>query len=149
MVSRYVESGALQQLQGEQANGDALLEQARTTLDSAQAVQSSDPRTAVVLAYDAARAAAEGILAQQGLRARGIAGGTEGHHAVVAEVVVAQFGPGFSALDGWRRRRNELSYPARRSAVDPDEVADAIADALQIVDAAGQLIASGSLGLWR
>lgn len=149
VVAEYVRSGALQQLQGEQANGDALLDQARLTLSSAEAVKDSDPRTAVVNAYDAARAAAEGLLAQQGLRAKGVGGGADGHHVIVAEVVRAQFGGCFDSLDGWRRRRNDLSYPSRRNVVDADEAADAIADATEIVDAAERLIASGSLGFWR
>jgi hypothetical protein len=149
VVLGHVQSGALQQLHGEQANGDALVDQARHTLESAVAVQNSDPRTAVVLAYDAARAAAEGLLAQQGLRAKGIGGGADGHHVVVAEVVRAQFGPGFNSIDGWRRRRNDLSYPSARNVVDADEAADAIADAADIVEAAEQLIVSGSLGFWR
>jgi len=149
VVEEYLESGELQRLQGEQANGDILLDQATKTLSSALAVQEDDPRTAVVLAYDAARCAAEGLLAEQGLRAKGRGGGAEGHHAIVAAVARAQFGHHFSVLDDWRRRRNDLSYPSRLNVVDRAEAADAIADAHDVVAAAQQLYESGALSVWR
>lgn len=150
IVAASVKAGELQQLQGEAANGAVLVEQAVRTLGSAQRVCDDDPRTAVVLAYDAARCAAEGVLAQQGLRATGHKGAsTDGHHAIVSAIVRAQFGEHFAVMEQWRRRRNDLSYPSKLNVVDSAEAAEAIADAGVVVEAAGKLIDSGALGMWR
>lgn len=77
-VEELLASGDLQQLSGDAANGSRLLEKASTTLATARLAAASDPDSAFVLAYVAARSAATGLLAQQGLRPT--TGG--GHYAV-------------------------------------------------------------------
>jgi hypothetical protein len=66
----------------------------------------SDPHSAYVLAYHAARFACMALLAQQGRRAT-----TSGGHYAVEQAVRAQFGDGFGPFGVLRRRRTELEYP--------------------------------------
>ena len=73
---------------------------------SAAGLVTSDPYSAYVLAYDAARFACIALLAQQGLRAT-----TSGGHYAVEQAVRAQFGDGFRPFGILQRRRNELEYP--------------------------------------
>ena len=97
---------------------------------------SNDPENACVLAYDAARSACTGLLAQQGLRPT-----TTGGHVAVERAVRAQFGTPFSPYGMLRRRRNELEYPDHPDeAVDVDEAKTAIATADAIIDAAERLL---------
>jgi hypothetical protein len=91
---------------GAAADGAPLLEQARRTATTAAGLVTSDPYSAYVLAYDAARFACIALLAQQGLRAT-----TSGGHYAVEQAVRAQFGDGFRPFGILRRRRNELKYP--------------------------------------
>lgn len=58
----------LQKLTGEAANGELLLAKASTTLGTARGAIRTDPDSAFVLAYDAARQALTALLAHQGLR---------------------------------------------------------------------------------
>lgn len=107
-VESLVDAGELQQLVGEAANGERLLTKASTTLGTARSVVGTDPDSAFVLAYDAARQALTGLLAQQGLRPT-----TKGGHYAVERATRAQFGAGFRQFGALRRRRNELEYPER------------------------------------
>lgn len=77
----------LQQVTGAAANGEPLLDKAARTLESANALLDTDPDTAYVLAYDAARYSGTALLAHQGLRPT-----TAGGHYAVETVLRAQFG---------------------------------------------------------
>ncbi|MDR1264887.1 MAG: hypothetical protein LBK42_04800 [Propionibacteriaceae bacterium] len=113
------------------------------TLATARGVAGSDPDSSFVLAYDAARQAGTALLAQQGLRPT-----TAGGHYVVERALREQFGPGMRVFGALRRRRNELEYPDMPGdQVSPEELAEALADAQRIVDAATRLLPT--LGLFR
>jgi hypothetical protein len=59
----------------------------------------------------------------------------------VEQAVRAQFGTGFAAFGTLRRRRAELEYPSYPGEeVEHDELIEALAAALQIIDRAAQLI---------
>lgn len=105
-VEALLAAGDLQKLIGEAANGERLLAKASTTLATARSAVASDPDSAFVLAYDAARQALTALLAHQGLRPT-----TKGGHYAVEQATRAQFGPGFRQFGALRRRRNELEYP--------------------------------------
>lgn len=135
-VRALLASGDLQRLTGEAANGHRLLDKAAVTLETARSAVERDPDSALVLAYDAARHALTGLLAQQGLRAT-----TKGGHYAVEQSARAQFGPGVRQFGALRRRRNELEYPDR-----PDddatstEATEAVEHAAAIITAANGLI---------
>jgi hypothetical protein len=66
-VEALLAAGELQKLTGDAANGERLMDKASTTLVTARSAIDNDPDSAFVLAYDAARQALTGFLAQQGL----------------------------------------------------------------------------------
>mgnify|MGYP001187424402 CR=1 FL=1 len=135
-VERLVSVGHLQHVTGSAADGQPLLAKARRTLATAESVASSDPDSAFVLAYDAARYAATALLAHQGLRPT-----TAGGHVAVESAIRAQFGDGFRSFGFLRRRRNELEYPSAGSASsDVEEAIDAVAQSRSIIDAADRLL---------
>lgn len=107
-VESLVDAGELQQLVGEAANGERLLTKASTTLGTARSVVGTDPDSAFVLAYDAARQALTGLLAQQGLRPT-----TKGGHYAVERATRAQFGAGFRQFGALRRRESLGSHVER------------------------------------
>jgi hypothetical protein len=135
-IEAFIAEGTLQQITGAAADGTPHLTRAEKTIATARGVANDDPSSAFILAYDAARQAAVGLLAQQGLRPT-----TAGGHYVVDEALRAQFGPGMKIFGNLRRRRNELEYPDM-----PDETASieeaeqAVADAQRILNAAQQLL---------
>ncbi|WP_433246490.1 hypothetical protein ACQPYK_45340 [Streptosporangium sp. CA-135522] len=141
-IERMLTSGELQRVRGEAADGTGWLEKATTTLASAEELKASDANSAYTLAYDAARFACAGLLAQQGLRAT-----TSGGHYAVQQAVIRQFGSTFEPYGTMRRRRNELEYPEF-----PDEVVEtaeadrAITAARSLIDAANKLL--NHLGLF-
>ncbi|QNJ89923.1 hypothetical protein HZU40_00185 (plasmid) [Mycolicibacterium fluoranthenivorans] len=143
-ISTLVQSGHLERISGDAANGDYLIEQARRRLAGARAANAADHIGAFELAYDSARQAMTALLAQQGLRPR-----VEGGHIAVADAVTAQFGQGFRAFNRMRRIRNQLEYP--RSPADLElEQADtqqALTDAASIISAVEQLLPE--LGIWQ
>lgn len=67
-IEALIASADLQKLTGDAANGRRLVEKASVTLQPARSAEERDPDSAFVLAYDAARQALIGLLAQQGLR---------------------------------------------------------------------------------
>lgn len=101
-IEALIAARELQQLTGEAASGELLLARASTTMATARSVVESDPDSAFVLAYDAARQALTALLAHQGLRPT-----TKGGHVAVERAARAQFGPGFRQFGALRRRRNE------------------------------------------
>lgn len=141
-IEALVAGGELQQLIGAAANGERLLEKAAVTLSTARLATATDPDSAFVLAYDAARTAATGLLAHQGLRPT-----TKGGHYAIERALRAQFGDGFRQFGSLRRRRNELEYPERPGDyATPEEAEEAIASAEGVVTAARTLV--DKLGLF-
>jgi HEPN domain len=135
-IEAMVGAGDLQQLTGAAANGERLLQKAALTLTTARAVAESDPDSAFVLAYDAARQAATALLAHQGLRPT-----TKGGHYAVERAVRAQFGQGFRQFGALRRRRNELEYPERPGdSATVEEADESIGNAEAIITAAHGLM---------
>jgi hypothetical protein len=127
-VEQLIARREMDRTTGAQADGTALLEQARKTAATAARLAADDPYSSYVLAYDSARFACTALLAQQGLRAT-----TNGGHYAVERAVRAQFGDGFrifgTAATSWsipacpqtqpptkkpcrqRRTRSALSLP--------------------------------------
>lgn len=135
-IERMLESGELQVVTGAGADGGTWLTRAEATIRTAESISSSDPHSAYTLAYDAARFACVGLLAQQGLRPT-----TAGGHYAVQVAVLHQFGPTFDPYATMRRRRNELEYPELPDeTVESEEAAKAISSAKAIIDAARKLL---------
>lgn len=135
-IERLLGLRHLQVVTGAAANGQPLLEKAHRTLETAGSIASTDPDSAFVLAYDAARYAATALLAQQGLRPT-----TAGGHVAVEVAIRAQFGDGFRSFAFLRRRRNELEYPSAGSTTsDVEEATEAVAQSRSIIEAADQLL---------
>jgi hypothetical protein len=135
-VEQLVSRRELELVTGSQADGTALLAQARRTATTAAGLVESDTHSAYVLAYDAARFACNALLAQQGLRAT-----TSGGHYAVERAVRAQFGEGFRSFGDLRRRRNELEYPRLPSDTPTtEEVQHAVEDADRLIAAVDRLI---------
>lgn len=141
-IEALIVSGELQKLTGEAANGELLLAKASTTLATAKSAIETDPDSAFVLAYDAARQALTALLAHQGLRPT-----TKGGHYAVERAARTQFGPGFRQFGALRRRRDELEYPERPGDESTsDEAAEAVDNAEEIIAAAQALL--DQLGLF-
>jgi hypothetical protein len=135
-IERMLGSGELQTIKGAGADGGPWLTKAAATVQTADSVSASDPHSAYTLAYDAARFACVGLLAQQGLRPT-----TAGGHYAVQVAVLHQFGSSFDPYAVMRRRRNELEYPEfPDETVEPEEAAEAISSAKAIIDAARKLL---------
>lgn len=135
-VERLMGLGHLQSVTGAAADGTPLLAKAQRTLATAESIAASDPDSAFVLAYDAARYAATALLAHQGLRPT-----TAGGHVAFESAIRAQFGDGFRSFGYLRRRRNELEYPsAGLAASDLGEVTEAVAESRSIIEAVGQIL---------
>ncbi len=134
VLHALIETGRLERLSAAASDGEHHLASARAVLASAQRELHHNPETAYVLAYDAARRAAAGVLAQHGLRARGGA-----HHVTTAEAVVALHGSPYEYLDTMRARRNQMEYPLMPGAgPDYEEGEEALRWAASIVEAAAQ-----------
>lgn len=141
-IEALVAANELQQLAGAAASGELLLARASTTMTTARSVVETDPDSAFVLAYDAARQALTALLAHQGLRPT-----TRGGHVAVERAARAQFGPGFRQFGALRRRRNELEYPERPGDTSTvEEAGEAVEKAGAIVAAAESLL--DQLGLF-
>jgi hypothetical protein len=129
VIERLISSGELQSVRGPAADGEPWLIKAQRTHSSAAGIVTSDPDSAYVLAYDAARMACTALLAHQGLRPT-----TKGGHLVVDEAARAQFGDSFRHFRALRIRRNELEYPAYPGdAAEVAEATAALADAERII----------------
>jgi hypothetical protein len=135
-IERMLANGELQRVAGAGANGGPWLAKAAATLATAASIAGSDPSSTYTLAYDAARFACVGLLAQQGLRPT-----TKGGHYAVQDAVSRQFGATFSSYTVMRRRRNELEYPDfPDETVEPEEAAQAVSSSKAIIGAAEKLV---------
>ena len=140
-IDQLLSEGRLELVTGAAADGTELQASAEALLRSASREVGSNTEAALILAYDAARKSATGLLAQQGLRPK-----APGHHVTVETAVRAQFGGPFDAFGGLRRRRGEIEYPQRPGDdVSAAEAADAIDAVAQILAAAERLISELSL----
>lgn len=92
-VERLIAEGRLESITGAAASSEMHLQSAEAMVQSAQREQAQNPEAAYLLAYDAVRKTATGLLAQQGLRPR-----QSGHHVTVEEAVRAQFGGDFDQM---------------------------------------------------
>lgn len=106
-VEKLIADRELQRVPAARGTALASLGRARTLLASATTLLPTDPDSAFVLAYDAARQAGAAVLAQQGLRST-----AQGGHKAVEQALRAQFDPGFANFNYLRRRRHELEYPS-------------------------------------
>ena len=135
-IEQLIGSNELEALTGAAADGQRLLDQARSTAATAETLTERDSYSAYVLAYDAARFACIALLAQQGLRAT-----SKGGHYGVERAVRAQFGTGFRPFADLRRRRNELEYPRLPAdTATTEEASEAVEDAKRLIIAAGALL---------
>lgn len=135
-IERMIADQELQRIRGDAADGPGWLAKAGATLSSAEELLDSDPNSAYTLAYDAARFACSGLLAQQGLRAT-----TAGGHYAIQQAVLRQFGPAFEPFGTMRRRRNELEYPEfPDETVEQIEAERVIVTARSLIEAATKLL---------
>ncbi|MHB1473433.1 MAG: HEPN domain-containing protein [Dermatophilaceae bacterium] len=117
------------------------MKQARLDLSSARILHDTNPVGAFMLTYDAARKALTAILANQGLRPMG----SEGGHAVLLDVVLAQLDPPLGddlrEFDWMRRLRNDSAYPSPdRKVASATDVEDALPAAERIIEIAATVI---------
>lgn len=139
-VDRLMTEGRIERVAANRELAELILMQSRRHLASAGALLESDETGAFQLAYDAARKAMAAILANQGLRAKGM-----GAHATLLDVVMAQLHPPlgatFEAFDWMRRLRNTTEYPdAEKPIAEANDVTEAIGAARRIIDAAEQML---------
>jgi hypothetical protein len=139
-IDRLLAARELQNVSPDLKVAHQLLGTARKHLASARDLQSEDPEGAYAVLYDAARKSCAALLQAQGLRPT-----SRGGHIAVREAVLAQFGAlsGGHVLrpfDRLRRRRNEMEYPSGESAMDDDEISEALTRAEQMVEFAEKLI---------
>src|SRR5262245_8866509 len=141
-IERMIAAQELRRIRRGAADGESWSEKAALTLASAQQLADSDPHSALTLAYDAARLACTGVLAQQALRPT-----TKDGHYAIQLAMRHQFGSAFESFGSLRRRRNELEYPEfPDEVVETQEVDQALATARAIIAAAGKL--AGHLGIF-
>lgn len=117
------------------------MKQARLDLSSAHILIDTNPVGAFMLTYDAARKALTAILANQGLRPMG----SEGGHAVLLDVALAQLDPPLGddlrEFDWMRRIRNNSAYPSpERSVANAADVAEALPAAERILEIAARMV---------
>jgi HEPN domain-containing protein len=142
-VDELIRDGRLERVQPSRGQADELVAQAKRRLASARLVlESGDSTTAGVVAYDSARLGLTAVLTNEGLRST-----TRGGHVAVYEAVKAQLGPTAARViipfDRMRRRRNDAEYrSAETSPLTLEEVAENIAAAEAIIDAAERVVAT-------
>jgi hypothetical protein len=135
-IERLLADGELQQVTGAQADGQPWISKARRTCASAAELIDSDPDSAYVLAYDAARFACVALLTHQGLRPT-----TTGGHYAVDLAVREQFGGPFEQFGALRRQRNELEYPSLATdTLTPSDADTAVTITTKLIDAAERML---------
>ncbi len=141
-VDRLIVEGRVERVSANRPLADVMVAHSRAHLLSASALLDTDVTGAFQLAYDAARKALAAILANEGLRTRGV-----GAHATLLEVVLAQLhppmGPTFEAFDWMRRLRNTTEYPdADTPIAEAADVIEAIKAAERVVDTAERMLSN-------
>jgi uncharacterized protein (UPF0332 family) len=139
-IEALLERGELQRVHPDLSGAERLISAARRHLESAQTIRTTDAEGAFAALYDAARKACAALLEAQGLRPT-----SRGGHIAVREAVVAQFGSLTGGdvvrrFDRLRRRRNAVEYPDSESAIDVDEVNEALLQSEAIVSFAEKLV---------
>ena len=139
-VDALINAGEIERIHPDRDAAGALLQQARSHLESAAVVANSDAPGAYSLMYDAARKSLAAVLENQGLRAT-----SRGGHLAVYRAVRAQLDPPLGRVlqpfDRMRRRRNTLEYGAKtNSPVTVDEIDEDSVKARAIVDTAAQTL---------
>ena len=139
-LNAMLRDGTLERVSPSRQQADALLDQARRHLKTADLAADDDPVGAYQLVYDAARKALCAILENEGLRAT-----SRGGHVVVLEAVSAQLDPPLGQVlrpfDRMRRRRNDAEYPKRDGqSFDPGDARRDQAKAAAIVELAERVL---------
>lgn len=135
-IEQLVANGELEIVAGARADGQPWIERARRTLRSASELASTDPDSAYVLAYDAARFACTAALIHQGLRPT-----TSGGHYAIDVAIREQLGGPFQQFGGLRRQRNELEYPTFASGnLSSGDAESATALAQELINKAEQML---------
>lgn len=140
VIDQLLKEQRLERVMASRGLADAMIAQAQSHLDSAAAVAASDSAGAFQLAYDAARKALAAILANQGLRPKGL-----GAHYTVYDAVKAQLhpplGPVIDPFNWMRSLRNSTEYPSVETpTASPDDVTEAIPAARKLIDLARRVI---------
>lgn len=135
-VDQLINEHRLERVSANRELAEQLLDQAEAHLGSAQILVPTDPSGAFQLTYDAARKSLAAILANQGLRTKGI-----GAHATLLDATRAQLhpplGPVLEPFDWMRRLRNTTEYPDAESPVaNADDVYEAVPSAAKIIETA-------------
>lgn len=142
-VDELIRDGRVERVSPSRTQANELIAQAKQRLDSARLVlDAGDAATAGVTAYDSARLGLTAVLTNEGLRST-----TRGGHVAVYEAVKAQLGAAaagtINPFDRMRRRRNDAEYRSAETApLTLEEVADNIAAAEAIIEAAERVIAT-------
>lgn len=144
-VERLLADGELERVEASADVARRLLADAAAHIRLASIGVETDPAGALQLSYDAARKAAAGLLALQGIRAT-----SRGGHVGPIDAVRAQFDEGgaarFAKIHRLRRRRNAAEYPdAESPGVTEEDARQAISTARDVLEAAERLVESGGL----
>jgi hypothetical protein len=145
-IEELLAAGELERAAPNGEHAQRLLGESAAHLEAVTRVLDVDPAGALQLAYDAARKAAVGLLAVQGLRST-----TKGGHIAVQDAVVAQFGgsegmAAFARLGRMRRQRHAAEYPTESTpTVTRRDAEQAAQDARAVVDAVRGLLRAGKL----
>lgn len=143
-VENLIEEKRIVRLNGANAGREGLMQRAQQQLASATTLLHTDPATAYVIAYDAAKHAAMAVLSEQNLRPTALGG-----HVAMEQLLAAQFGGVFVGFGRLRRRRNELDYPSGDEDVaDSTEAQKAITAAAEIVKHAERILDQGVLTIF-
>lgn len=144
VIEQLLRDRHLEQISGDTANGESFLAVARQRLSSARQLVSTDPESAFTLAYDSARIACTGLLAQYGLRPT-----TTGGHIAVTQAVRALLGERFAFVDQMRSLRNTLEYNRNPTGADVQVsvVEEAIRYTGELIDNAEKALPL--IKLWR
>jgi hypothetical protein len=134
-IERLLAAGELQSVTGANADGQPWITKARRVLTSAAGLCETDPESAYLLAYDAARFACAALLTHQGLRAT-----SAGGHYAIDVAVREQFGGPFEEFGGLRRQRNELAYQFVTDSVSSADASRAVSLSKKLVDTAEQML---------
>ncbi|MCY7401457.1 MAG: hypothetical protein LH477_10975 [Nocardioides sp.] len=136
VVRELIAEGKLSRLQGADAGVEGLMTRAGQQLASARSLLKSDPVTAYIVAYDAAKHAGMALLAEQNLRAT-----AQGGHIAIEQALAAQFKGVFDGFGRLRRRRNELDYPTGpEDSAETAEAERALGVAASLVESARRLL---------